>query len=262
MQRTRIKSWWLGPVSVEDQHTVALGPGSVTVQAIQEAIGEAQEILRQHASTGAAPNGLRTSIHLNGHGSQIVDLEDLSSAGEVAMNEMSVTLNLQGEMTMCGLDISRLGCRVSFDAADQVSEIAARAARASIVNVLAHDMERRSPSWRLYQALGVAVSAVLLAVWVWAMTTTSAPIAVWCLSLVGIAAPIWLITSSTWRRARDARLSLVRIVTVDSTPRDELRARRFNSGENRKQRWATGLITAPIGIIIGAVVTALLLPER
>lgn len=254
-----LRRWWFGPLSSDHGLETYLGSGSVTVEAVREAVVEAREALNGWSATTAHGPYSRPEVSVGAHQRRREVFDELSDVGESSLNEMTISLSNSEPLLTVALSISSRGCTLSGDPIEDGAQQAFAKARAAVVGVLEREMERRVPSYRWKQLAGVAAALGLSAVWLWAMLSAGPAVSVWVLSLTAISAPIWLALSSAFRSAREAKESRASwIVTVDSTPREELRAQRFNRRENVKQRVWTALIAAPAGAVIGAIVTALL----
>ena len=120
------------------------------------------------------------------------------------------------------------------------------------MRVIAHEIDRRVPRYRFHQARAVGYMAALFVVWLWALLSTTPPLPVWLLSLVVLGGPIWIITERARSDMQRLRGPSFQVVTVDSTPREQLRSQRFNRRENWRQRIWTTVIAGPVGVLVGA----------
>lgn len=251
----RLSRWWYGPLT--DQPTdlmggMTVGPGSITVQTLQEAIREAESIARVWASKMIPPHQIQTLVSSSAHQAGVeYTLDSLDQAGEVALNELTVAIN-DGEMFHCTLRISaKHGAMISGDGMIYDGSLdAANNGAQAILRVLSHETARRTPYYRLPQLLTVSAIVALTASWLWAMLTTNPPAPVWVLSLLLTAAPAWLLWKNGTDRSR-AAAAAPRVLTVDTTPREELKARRHNTRQDWKQRLWTASIVGPVGALAG-----------
>ena len=251
----RVSRWWYGPLTTnrEDlRFRVGIGPGSITVQTLQEAIRAASSVVQAWAD-GLDPQGtVDLDIHSTAHETvKHYQLDELEDAGEVDLNELNVSLQTSG--LYCSLHISKSGSFVSASGGMEPASVdAATRAIEAVIRVIEHEITRRTPWYRVPQVSSAAGVLLLAATWLWTMLTTSPPTPVWILSLLVTAAPAWLLWSHGAERSREG-VEGPRHLTVDTTPRAELKSQRYNARQDWKQRLWTAGVVGPVGAGAGVL---------
>lgn len=254
MTAGRLRRWWQGPFTRGSGAVRWVGPGIVSVDAIREAVEAARKVLDQ---TGTPPaEGERSQVRAvivsdidMSH--REVDFANLEAEGEVALSRSLFKIQESWSSRSCTLAFDRDGTRVATLGG-------AVAAADALIEVLDHEAERTYPAFRTPQIISLIGAILMIAVWGWAASTVRAPLPLWIFSLTVLSAPLWLLLSWGYKRSRVLASPGRLFLTIDTTPRAEIRVRRFNRGENKRQRWMTALVAGPIGVVLGVLARAII----
>ena len=254
MAAGRLRRWWQGPFTWGSGVVRWVGPGIVSVDAIREALESARKVLDQTGGPRAEGGQAHVRAFIVSDidmTEREADLDELEAEGEVALSRSLFRIQEPASSRSCTLTFGRDGTTVGAlgDAG---------AAADALIEVLDHEAERTYPTFRTPQIISMIGAILMVAVWLWAASTVRAPLPLWIFSLTLLSAPLWLLLSWGQQRSRALTERGRLFLTIDTTPRAEIRVRRFNRGENKRQRWMTALVAGPIGVVLGVLARAII----
>ena len=153
-RESKLYRWWYGPLTAPCPSGITVGPGTITVAALKDAITEGLEAFKSAYQPPEIAASDRSGFPLQEPTVKIAGesnypptpwtLEGLDAVTEVALNSMSATFTASGAAQVI-LRISPHGCIISGSADLDGRDTGGRSTQDAIMRVIAHEIDRRVP---------------------------------------------------------------------------------------------------------------------